>query len=209
MNSTHSAPEQASVVRESTGRLPLVQEHQVEARLALFAAWCAPGLTRWEDPYDRATFTYFLDAEGDGVWARQKRPLNLWRALAAHIAAGAGGEPEVFRDDRDHTLCALGLAYDAATPTRLLNLDLDGAHADYDPAAIVAILRTAFEGRVLVTSSSGKPGKFRALVPIVPMRVDELVELVLSGPGGLGQVADFFGRLQRTHDDRMRQLGLA
>ena len=38
---------------------------------------------------------------------------------------------------------------------------------------------------------------------------DELVDLVLSGPGGLGQVTDFFGRLQRTHDDRMRQLALA
>ena len=38
---------------------------------------------------------------------------------------------------------------------------------------------------------------------------DELVELVLSGPGGLGQVAEFFARLQRTHDDRMHQLGLA
>lgn len=38
---------------------------------------------------------------------------------------------------------------------------------------------------------------------------DELVDLVLSGPGGLAQVTDFFGRLQRTHDDRMRQLGLA
>ena len=38
---------------------------------------------------------------------------------------------------------------------------------------------------------------------------DELVDLVLSGPGGLGQVTDFFGRLQRTHDDRMRELGLA
>ncbi|WP_167105068.1 ferritin-like fold-containing protein [Mycobacterium sp. DL592] len=38
---------------------------------------------------------------------------------------------------------------------------------------------------------------------------DELVDLVLSGPGGLGQVADFFSRLQQTHDDRMRQLGLA
>lgn len=38
---------------------------------------------------------------------------------------------------------------------------------------------------------------------------DELVDLVLAGPGGLGQVADFFDRLQRTHDDRMRQLGLA
>jgi hypothetical protein len=38
---------------------------------------------------------------------------------------------------------------------------------------------------------------------------DELVELVLSGPGGLGHVAEFFSRLQRTHDDRMHQLGLA
>ena len=38
---------------------------------------------------------------------------------------------------------------------------------------------------------------------------DELVDLVLAGPGGLGQVTEFFGRLQRTHDDRMRQLGLA
>jgi len=38
---------------------------------------------------------------------------------------------------------------------------------------------------------------------------DELVDLVLSGTGGLGKVTDFFGRLQRTHDDRMHQLGLA
>ena len=38
---------------------------------------------------------------------------------------------------------------------------------------------------------------------------DELVELVLSGEGGLGYVTEFFGRLQRTHDDRMDQLGLA
>lgn len=37
---------------------------------------------------------------------------------------------------------------------------------------------------------------------------DELVDLVLAG-GGLAQVTDFFGRLQRTHDDRMEQLGLA
>ena len=37
---------------------------------------------------------------------------------------------------------------------------------------------------------------------------DELVDLVLAG-GGLGQVTDLFDRLQRTHDDRMRQLGLA
>ena len=37
---------------------------------------------------------------------------------------------------------------------------------------------------------------------------DELVDLVLVG-GGLGQLTDFFDRLQRTHDERMQQLGLA
>jgi hypothetical protein len=38
---------------------------------------------------------------------------------------------------------------------------------------------------------------------------DELVDLVLSGAGGLIHVTDFFGRLQRTHDERMQELGLA
>jgi 1,2-phenylacetyl-CoA epoxidase catalytic subunit len=38
---------------------------------------------------------------------------------------------------------------------------------------------------------------------------DELVDLVVVGGGGLGQLTDFFDRLQRTHDERMRQLGLA
>jgi tRNA isopentenyl-2-thiomethyl-A-37 hydroxylase MiaE len=38
---------------------------------------------------------------------------------------------------------------------------------------------------------------------------DELVELVLSGAGGLGQMTTFFDRLQRTHAERMQQLGLA
>ena len=37
---------------------------------------------------------------------------------------------------------------------------------------------------------------------------DEFVDLVLAG-GGLGQVTDLFDRLQRTHNDRMQQLGLA
>jgi hypothetical protein len=38
---------------------------------------------------------------------------------------------------------------------------------------------------------------------------DELVDLVLSSTGGLGQMADFFERLQRTHAERMTELGLA
>lgn len=37
---------------------------------------------------------------------------------------------------------------------------------------------------------------------------DELVELVLAS-GGLGQITDLFDRVQRTHDERMRQLRLA
>ncbi len=38
---------------------------------------------------------------------------------------------------------------------------------------------------------------------------DELVDLVMSGGGGLSQMTDFFDRLQHTHSTRMRELGLA
>lgn len=38
---------------------------------------------------------------------------------------------------------------------------------------------------------------------------DELVDLVVAGPGGLGQLSAFFDRLQQTHDRRMRDLGLS
>jgi 1,2-phenylacetyl-CoA epoxidase catalytic subunit len=38
---------------------------------------------------------------------------------------------------------------------------------------------------------------------------DELVDLVVSGPAGLGQLSAFFDRLQDTHDRRMRELDLS
>lgn len=38
---------------------------------------------------------------------------------------------------------------------------------------------------------------------------DELVDLVVSGTGGLGHLSAFFERLQQTHDRRMRELGLS
>ncbi|WP_024443666.1 ferritin-like fold-containing protein [Mycobacterium sp. UM_WGJ] len=38
---------------------------------------------------------------------------------------------------------------------------------------------------------------------------DELADLVVSGAAGLAQLAGFFNRLQHTHDERMRELGLA
>lgn len=38
---------------------------------------------------------------------------------------------------------------------------------------------------------------------------DELADLVMSGPAGLTHLAAFFDRLQHTHDERLRELGLA
>ncbi|CQD19926.1 ferritin-like fold-containing protein [Mycobacterium europaeum] len=38
---------------------------------------------------------------------------------------------------------------------------------------------------------------------------DELVDLVVTGAGSLGQLSAFFDRLQQTHDRRMRELGLS
>ena len=38
---------------------------------------------------------------------------------------------------------------------------------------------------------------------------DELVDLVVSGTEGLTQLTEFFDRLQRTHNDRTQELGLA
>jgi hypothetical protein len=38
---------------------------------------------------------------------------------------------------------------------------------------------------------------------------DELVDLVLLGGGGLGQLGEFFDRIQQTSDQRMRELGLS
>ena len=38
---------------------------------------------------------------------------------------------------------------------------------------------------------------------------DELVDLVMSGTNGLTHLAGFFDRVQHTHDERMRELGLA
>jgi tRNA-(MS[2]IO[6]A)-hydroxylase (MiaE)-like len=38
---------------------------------------------------------------------------------------------------------------------------------------------------------------------------DELTDLVMSGTGGLSKISEFFDRLQRTHAERMAELGLA
>ena len=38
---------------------------------------------------------------------------------------------------------------------------------------------------------------------------DDLVDLVISSSDGLGQLSEFFDKLQHTHASRMQELGLA
>jgi hypothetical protein len=103
--------------------------------------------------------------------------------------------------------------------------------ADSLPEAIAGVVRAALsetghsqfvvaEVRAAVTTSS----KQRSRLALWSRRLfgeaitqaqyvladhDELVDLVVSGTGGLGQLSAFFERLQQTHDRRMRELGLS
>ena len=52
------------------------------------------------------------------------------------------------------------------------------------------------------------PCSTEALLMALAQR-DELVDLVVAGNDGLGRMAEFFDRLQRTHGERMVELGLA
>lgn len=164
--------------------VPLVLQHQAEARLHTFAAWFAPGLTPWEDPYARRTHVE-LEDDGGRRWRPCKRPINLWRALAAHIAAGAQGEAQPYQDDGRAQVTAIGLSFHGAEVTRVLNLDLDGVA--YDPAAVVAGLVGAVGSRrFLITSGSGRPGRYRVLLPIEPQPVREVQAQAAALLGALG-----------------------
>ncbi len=95
--------------------------------------------------------------------------------------------------------------------------------ADVVRAALAETAHSQFvvaEVRAVVTSS----GKQRSRLALWSRRLfgeaitqaqylladhDELVDLVMSGAGGLGQLSAFFDRLQQTHDRRMRELGLS
>jgi hypothetical protein len=133
--------------------LPPVLEHQAEPRLYTFATWFAPGLTRWENPYVNGRTYVEIERDGDRRWQRCKAPINLWRALAAHVAAGALGEAISYREDGRVEITALGLASQRRDMARVLNLDLDGGV--YAPAAVVAALAaTLGPGSFLITSGA-------------------------------------------------------
>jgi hypothetical protein len=164
--------------------VPLVLQHQAEARLQRYAELFAPGLTAWEDPYAQQTYVELEDDEGEHRWCRCKRPINLWRGLAAHIAAGAEGEGQPYLEDGRALARAIGLGFQGSERVRVLNLDLDGT--GYEPAAVVASLLGAVGPRLLVTSGSGRPGRYRVLMPIEPLSVREAHEHAGALLGALG-----------------------
>jgi hypothetical protein len=148
--------------------VPLSLEGQAKEQLSTYAELFAPGLTRWEDPYRGRTYVEVEDEASQRRWRHCKAPLNLWRALAAHVAAGATSEAQPYREDGRALVTAIGLALHPSTTVRVLNVDLDGA---YDPDAVVAALLCAVGPRFLVTSGSGRTGRYRVLLPIEPMPV--------------------------------------
>ena len=130
------------------------------------------------------------------------------------------------RDFRAKLFCELG-RFPAGATRNDLYLALAGSLPDEIADVVRAVLAETVhsqfvvaEVRAAVTSS----GRQRSRLALWSRRLlgeavtqaqfvladhDELVDLVLAGSSGLGQMTDFFDRMQRTHDERMRNLGLA
>jgi tRNA isopentenyl-2-thiomethyl-A-37 hydroxylase MiaE len=94
---------------------------------------------------------------------------------------------------------------------------LPGEVADVVRAVLAETGHSQFvvaEVRAAVTTSQRQRHRLalwsrRLLGEAITQDHDELVDLVVSGTGGLGQLTEFFDRLQRTHTRRMQELGLA
>lgn len=112
-------------------------------------------------------------AGGGWPWIRLHRcGTDLTRLLACHILAGASGAPQRYASGRGAVLRAVGLSTPPTELLRHLSIDLDGQHG-CAPDAVVHALRAHVGHRsVLVTSSSGRAGRFRAL-----MRLDSPLAL--------------------------------
>jgi hypothetical protein len=83
-------------------------------------------------------------------------------------------------------------------------------HSQFVVAEVrAAVTKSARQRSRLVLWSRRLLGEAITQAQYVLAEHDELVDLVVSRTEGLTQLAGFFDRLQRTHDDRMRELGLA
>jgi tRNA-(MS[2]IO[6]A)-hydroxylase (MiaE)-like len=83
-------------------------------------------------------------------------------------------------------------------------------HSQFVVAEVrAAVTKSARQRSRLVLWSRRLLGEAITQAQYVLAEHDELVDLVVSKTDGLAQLTGFFDRLQRTHDDRMRDLGLA
>lgn len=139
-----------------------------DPRFALFCSYFAPLLAFNPQAY-RGKIAAYAERDDGLAWGTidSRRHVDLRLALAEHLAAGATGEIFTICHGAKH-VSAIGLA--AASPdepARVLQFDFDGGEG-YEPAAIIRALLRAFGPRFLVTSGSGRLGRYRVLC-----RVDE------------------------------------
>lgn len=147
-----------------------------DERFTAFSALVAPSP---DIAYRRRTFivpAHLRRPQGGGwTWRRLGgRVIDLDRMLAAHLLAGEKNEPQRFASGRGAVLRALGLSAPQWEQLRYLSFDLDGQHG-CAPSAVVGKLRERFGAEsLLVTSSSGREGRYRALVRLsTPIWRDE------------------------------------
>lgn len=89
---------------------------------------------------------------------------DMKRLLARHLLAGATHEPQRYASGVGAVFRAVGLSTPAQERVKYVSVDLDGQHG-YEPHAVVAALRAhGGHDSVLVTSSSGRLGRYRALL---------------------------------------------
>lgn len=140
-------------------------------------------------PLDPVDFEAYFDMVGRGVARVSLQPADLpwtanggweWRvsraevrdAVAAHLLASQTGQP--WKLGR-RAIRAAGLSYQRDAVTSRITVDLDGKHG-YEPAGVVAALADLVgRDRLMVTASSGIPGRYHCHARIPPMRVDEAV----------------------------------
>lgn len=124
--------------------------------LAIFRDLFAPGLQHDAGAYHGRTW---VDVDGEG-WRKINRDVPM--LLAAHVAAGASGEPVDVGKGRE--LRSLALSVAPGEHVRVLNLDVDGAV--YPARDVVAALFEVTDGAAMIVPGSGAAGRCRVLVPL-------------------------------------------
>lgn len=151
-------PEPADLLREGIASNPLFDE---------FVRFFVPPDARLSvQPEDlKAGLQPNGDERHASDWKRVNA--NTRAAIVSHLLAGGLDEPERIPNarlpnrHRVGEVNAVGVSLPDATPIAYLNLDLDG---EYPPRSVLAWLKGWFgPDAVMVTSSSGRAGRYRVL----------------------------------------------